>query len=253
MALQTQFISTFQQGHTLSTLFYSIPHFNLSHINTKFFPQDSCFPLFSLFLQPSFIKIPSSLKNLARTWLISSTEYLLQCLLEMWTVRSFVKYSASLSNTGSMTVVLVAGGSLANITWVSTLGLNPRVSNRETGPQIGNTIGDFQDPHRFQHYNIDPRCDKLSNVFIPAVATTSLGFIHRHRAGQPPPTCQGWDTSCANQCKYLANIVSCTQMVCGRGSQGALFFKALTLLCHVSFIQVNLKLQYLSQNTYCLC
>ena len=58
------------------------------------------------------------MKNLAPTWLISSTEYLLQYLLEMWTDRSFVKYSAALlSNTGSMTVVLVAGGRLANITW----------------------------------------------------------------------------------------------------------------------------------------
>ena len=38
-------------------------------------------------------------------------------ILAMWTGRSFVKYSASLSNTGSMTVVLVAGGRLANITW----------------------------------------------------------------------------------------------------------------------------------------
>lgn len=57
------------------------------------------------------------MKNLAPTWLISPTEYLLQYLLEMWTDRSFVKYSASLSSTGSMTVVLVAGGRLANITW----------------------------------------------------------------------------------------------------------------------------------------
>ena len=56
------------------------------------------------------------MKNLAPTWLISPTEYLLQYLLEMWTVRSFVKYSAPQSNTGSMTVVLVAGGRLANIT-----------------------------------------------------------------------------------------------------------------------------------------
>ena len=57
------------------------------------------------------------MKNLAPTWLISSTEYLLQYLLEMWTDRSFVKYSAALlSNTGSMTVVLVAGRSLANLT-----------------------------------------------------------------------------------------------------------------------------------------
>ena len=119
MALQTQFISTFQQGHTLSTLFYSIPLFNLSHIKTKFFPQNSCFPLFSLFSQPSFIKLPSSMKmkNLAPTWLISPSEHLLHYLLELLTDRSFVKYSASLSNTGSMTVVLVAGGSLANITW----------------------------------------------------------------------------------------------------------------------------------------
>ena len=132
MALQTQFISTFQQGHTLSTLFYSIPLFNLSHIKTKFSPQKSCFPLFSLFLQPSFIKIPSSMKNLAPTWLISSTEHLLQYLLKMWTVRSFVKYSASLSNTGSMTVVLVAGGRLANITRGVHTGFE------STGQQSGN-------------------------------------------------------------------------------------------------------------------
>ena len=57
------------------------------------------------------------MKNLAPTWLISPSEHLLHYLLELLTDRSFVKYSASLSNTGSMTVVLVAGGSLANITW----------------------------------------------------------------------------------------------------------------------------------------
>ena len=54
---------------------------------------------------------------IAPTRLIPPTEYLLQYLLEMWTGHSFVNYSASLSNTGSMTVVLVAGGRLANITW----------------------------------------------------------------------------------------------------------------------------------------
>ena len=72
------------------------------------------FSIVSLFPQPSFIKIPSSMKNLAPVHLSHRISI---AILAMWTGRSFVSYSALLSNTGSMTVVLVAGGRLANITW----------------------------------------------------------------------------------------------------------------------------------------